>query len=90
MTWMAQTYKDIYQCENVPIKASCCGRMVMTDMLIDVRSLQVALKLGCEFQCDGCREKMFAQKKITRVEFYKLLGAPQEHHKRIKHYEDNR
>lgn len=75
MGWRARTRRD--ESEAPATQACACGRVVPTDMLVDVRALPAALRAGRTYLCDGCRERLLRSGQITRVDFARALGAPE-------------
>ena len=47
------------EARDVLVVASCCGRRVMPDYLVDCDRLAIALRVrGARYLCDGCRETL--------------------------------
>lgn len=60
------------------MQACACGRVVPTDMLVDVRGLPAAVRADRTHLCDGCRERLLRSGQLSRVDFVRALGAPRD------------
>lgn len=61
------------------VVAPCCGRRVLSDVLLNVESLALELRpRGASYMCDGCKERLFNTGQLTREEFVRQLGASEQ------------
>ena len=90
--WMAPTERDRLRAlrgvakdapaekGDNPLSGCDCGRETNVDMLVDLRGLprelREALGVRGTAACDGCRERWFAEGRISRADFVAALGAP--------------
>lgn len=63
-----------------PLMRCDCGRTVGADVLVDVTAFTPAEKpryaQGATYLCDACTERMIRERRVSREEFFRRLGAP--------------
>lgn len=71
---------------NRPVVAKCCGRRTNGDMILDLSNIDVGTRrrwgLRVTELCDGCRERLFRERRVKRNVFYQAIAkkAPEKSH----------